>query len=378
MVKLVFRDRVAEDGDRFYFDCYRAAEHPPETPRIRVSFASRSDRDRYVTRHDALHHDELLARQLGVPKASPALGDVISAFLQQLDLRWRRKEADIRTVDYYRQACRRLLGHFGPHIAVNAIDSPAIIAYVDARRLASASEGALIQKDVKALGTVFRDRGFVPQWVLRRGAIRVKHRDPEETAIDPEELVWFVRAMPPDSLERDFTVFKLATMIRNEEMYAADVGDVDLQVRELEYFLRNKQGEMERHVSYLSDPALEIARRRCAGRPRKAPLFELQGRRLAQSSLRKRFIAASARATKARRKENPDAQEIRITAVGKLRELGSTTAQDKLGGAHQVAGHLKHRSESTTRKHYYRPRHSQVIANSKDVTGALAELLARL
>src|ERR1041384_5749997 len=79
-----FRDRLAQDRRGYLFDCYRAAEPPPDPPRFRPApFSSKYERDRYVTRHDAIFHDQELARVLGIDDEIPSLGAIVVTFFRR-------------------------------------------------------------------------------------------------------------------------------------------------------------------------------------------------------------------------------------------------------------------------------------------------------
>lgn len=376
---LKFKHRVAEDADGFYFDCYRSAEHPANHQRFRVAFDSKADRDLYITRHDALYHDPLLAQQIaGDTGDEPILGEIIASFLRRLERRWKEGDADVKTLVFYRKIAKRLLKHLGADLPASRATSQKIMAYDEARRReeSSTTRGAMIKKEVSALGTMYRDFGIAPPWVLGRGAIRAKKN--QRVPIGVEKIIRFILAMEPESLERDFTTVKVATGLRNEELYAANVGHVDLAARELEYRLRNKQGEIEQHVTYLSDIALEIVARRVGRRSKHAPLFELDGRRLTYTTLRKRFEAASKRASAAWREEDPHAPAIAITAVGQLRHEAATEVLERLDDVRVVQQQYGHRTQKTTETHYILPSRKQKIAASKRFSESMEGALKRL
>jgi integrase len=373
---LKFRDRLADRDGVFFFLCQRSDEHPPGRPRTRESFTNRTDRERYVLRHDALYHDELLEHEIrGDAREVPLLGEVILAYLERMDAAVRAGDNDPKTQDFYRKASARLLRHLGADTQVDRIDTEAIMRYDRARRTekGSTTKGALIKKDVSALGTMMRAYGIAPAWVLGRGAIRAKRRPKAPIGVDT--IVWFIQAMKVGSIERDVTTFKIVTGIRNEELYALNVGDVSLTRREVEFRLRNKQGDFEQHVIYLNDDALEIVTRRVRDRSQHSPLFTLNGRRLTYSSLRKRFLAASKRATVARRKEDPYAPEICITAIGQFRHEAATEVLARLGDVRVVQGQLGHTSQLTTERRYILTARDKKVANSKRFAEALDGLL---
>jgi integrase len=376
--RLHFVERHASKAGKHFFQCCRSKEHPEGRAKIRMKFKSKADYERYVLRHDAKFHDRDLARHLRLG-VSPTLGELVTTFLERLEARWRAGEADAKTILYYQTICRHLLTHFGEELESESIDSAAIMRYVDARRSEDPAEGkqrtagARIRKEVSALGTIFRDSGIPVRWALRRDAIRAAKRVRPEIGV--ETIRRFIAAMKPASVEWKFCVVKFSTAMRSEELYAANVGDVDMGERVIVYRLRNKRGEHVEHAAALNDLAAAAIRPLIAGRPPDAPLFTLRGRRLAHSSLRKRFIKASIVATEALRKKDPAAPAISITSVGSFRREAGSAVMEELQSTYPVTEHFGHRTEGTTRKHYKVTRRTEVLGHSRDFARITGDIL---
>jgi hypothetical protein len=375
--KLHFIERHAMRAGKHYFQCTRK-NHPVGRKKIRKRFSNRADYARYVVRHDARFHDRDLARQLGIA-ISPTIGELVTAFLDRLEARWRAGEVDPKTIDYYRTICRHILRHLGDHTESDRIDSAAIMRYVDARRLEDPASGkqktagARIRKEVSALGTIFRDSGIPVTWSLRRDAIRSPKKTRKEIGVDLIRL--FIAAMKPASCEWKFCVVKFSTALRNEELYAANVGDVDLAEKVLVYQLRNKQGEHVEHAAVLNDLAAAAIASLVTGRLPDAPLFTVGGRRLTYTTLRKRFLRASERATETLRKTHPAAEAISITAVGSFRREAGSAVMEELQSTYPVTEHFGHRTEQTTRKHYKITRRPEVLDHSREFARVTGDIL---
>lgn len=362
---LRFTDRRAEDDSGAYFDCARSG-HPPGQSRVRKAFVRSVDRETYITRHDALYHDELLAAQLGISR-SPYLGDTVADFMQHIRDLERDGKRDSKTVKYYAGICDKLIEHFGYDTPLDSIGRKAGLDYAKRRKKSgSTSQGARFVKELKVVRRLQKFAGISVVWDVPTDDISPVHRQRE--AIDLGDIRDFLRAMHAGSVERAFAFTKFVTMLRNEELYAANVGDVNLDSQRLDYFLRNKQtGEKERHVTHLPPELVEILRP-LTGRKPSAPLFHLNGRRLDESSLRKRFLRASERATAARRKIDADAPAVEIMSIGQFRHEAATIAMDELDSTKAVSDHLDHKDERTTRRHYRIRKDKAVLEQSKRVT----------
>jgi len=377
--KLRYVDRHATKGKKHYFQCTRSKEHPPEHPKVRASFPTKKDFDSYVTRHDATFHDQGLARHLGI-RRSPRLIALVTTFLERMDARWRAGEADPKTLTFYKDVSRKLLKHLGEETETDAIDSAMIMRYVDARRAEPAQKGNIqtsgsrIRKEVSALGTIFRDSGEPIRWALRRDAIKAAKKPRPDIGV--ETIRMFIAAMNPKSIEWKFCVVKFSTAMRNEELFAANVGDVDLSERALVYRLRNKRGERKEHAAYLNDVAAGALASLVKRRRADAPLFTLEGRRLQKTSLRVRLRHASERATAELRKKNPKASAIEIEAVGMFRREAGSAVMEELQSTYAVTEHFAHTTEGTTRKHYKVTRRAEVLGHSRKFGEITGEILS--
>ena len=98
---------------------------------------------------------------------------------------------------------------------------------------------------------------------------------------------------------------------------------------------------------------MPILARRIIGRGPNEPLFVLRGRRLSQSSLRKRFVAASEKAG------------VKIHAIGNFRAEAATAAINALDQIQSVVEQLGHKSEATTRRFYKRAKKAAAIKASQ-------------
>lgn len=367
---LTWKDRRADTGGEYFFDCVRSG-HKPGQKRVRRSFADRRSRETYITRHDAHYHDEFLAASMGIER-SPSLGDTVADFMQHIRELERDGKRDHKTVIYYRDICEKLIAHFGHDTPLATIGRRAGLQYTKDRRDAgSTSQGARFVKELKVVRRLQKFAGLTVVWELPTEDISpVKNR---RESIPIEDIRDFLAAMPQGSAERAFTLTKFLTMLRNEELYAANVGDVDLEGKVLEYCLRNKQtGEKSRHVTHLPDSLVAELRPWVEKRKADAPLFHLEGRRLGPWSLRKRFIAAGKKATEARIKIDPKAKAIDITAIGQFRHEAATIAMDALDSTKAVSDHLDHKDEKTTRGKYRLRKRDEVLRQSKRVTETVA------
>lgn len=373
---LHFRNRRAELEGEAFFDCVRSG-HAPGQRRVRRSFNSHRDRETYVTRHDAKYHDELLAAKLGITRA-PSLGETIGDFLQHFGKLVNEKKRDPKTFLYYKGICDKLIEHFGSDCPIDTIGRKAMLHFAEAEKKAgSTSGGDRFVKAAKVLKRLQRFAELTVIWETPIGDLSPVHRERESIPI--EDIRDFLGAMSSASLEYAFAATKFITMLRNEELYAAKCADVRLKddgTGELDYYLRNKQtGQKLRHVTYLPASLVRVLSPMIAKRKGSDALFMIGKRPLGPWSLRKRFLAASARATESRRKRDPNAKAVTITAVGQFRHEASTIAQDHLESTFPVSEHLHHADERTTRKHYKLRKRDQALKQSKKVTEVTASKL---
>lgn len=369
----------------FFFDCTRS-HHPPGQRRIKRTFSNRRDRETYITRHDAKYHDAMLAARLGI-EYGPTLGEAVGDFLAHMQKLFRDGKRDKKTMKYYRGICAKLVAHFGSRAPLDSIGRRAMLTFAAAeKKNGSQSNGDRFVKAAKVVKRIQKFAEVMVSWEIPTADISPSHRTRESIPI--EDIRDFLRAMPEDSVERVFAMTKFVTMMRNEELYAADVGDVtenDDGSGELAYTLRNKQtGEKIAHVTHL--PAvLMAALRPWLDRDPSEPLFYLdpvdawgrayrnqKRRRIGEHSLRKRFVSASARASVRREQSSSSPGKVDITSIGQFRHEGATIAMEELESAYAVTEHLHHADERTTRKHYKLGKKAAALAQSRKVTEAVA------
>lgn len=378
--KLRFRDRRAEHASVAFFDCTRKG-HPPGEPRTRKAFKTRHARETFITRHDALFHDRLLASRLGVD-IGPALGIACSAFMEHIRDLAARGKRDHKTVRYYAGICEKLTEHFGEDTPLSSIGRKAGIEYAKRRRKAgSVSQGERFIKELKVVRRLQKFMDVNVAWEIPRDDIAPVHEEKEPIGLD--DVRDFLRAMKPDSVEYAFATAKLITMLRNEELYAANVGDLRQgeSGAELIYRLRNKQtGAKIMRVTFIPERLAALLSSWAAGRKADAPLFHIEGRRLGPSSLRKRFLRASERATKERaaafEAQRPDSGHssgatVSITSIGQFRHEGSTIAHDELASIAPISEQLGHTTEATFQRHYKLRQRKKAMAQSRAVTEAV-------
>lgn len=363
--KLRFRERRAEQSGRHFFDCTRRG-HAPGEPRTRKAFASHRARETYITRHDALYHDRLLANRLGVD-FGPTLDVAVKAFLAHIERLHAEGKRDHKTVTYYSGICAKLLEHFGDDTLLATIGRRAGLAYAKLRKDGgSSSKGERFVKELKVVRRLQKFMDVPVAWEIPRDDIAPVHEEREPIGLD--DIRDFLRAMKPESVEYAFATTKLITMLRNEELYAADVGDVHGDT--LTYRLRNKQtgGKITR-VTFLPERLAVLLAGWVKGRAASAPLFHIEGRRLSPASLRKRFLRASERATKA------TGRAVAISSVGQFRHEGSTLAHDELATIAPISEQLGHTTEATFQRHYKLRQRKKQLAQSQTVTETVEKKL---
>jgi hypothetical protein len=350
------RSGKTEKRTAYFFICQK--EHANGKRFIRRA-RHRADIQAVQTTHDARDHAPAAYRDALFPyraKAVPPVGILFDDFLAELQARVMRGEADEKTVKHYRQAQRRLFHNDSPiryGTRSDEVDEGLIQRYVTWRqalvvtvnRVSRATKGARLVKDLKALATVLRSRGLPVQWRQRRRDIRPVRRT--KRLYSPEEIAAFVGAMGAGSVERAFTVAKARTCLRNEELYNLTVSNVLPDEQAFCYRLRNKQGEWITHRQPVTQDVIDELRPHLIGKRPGDFVFLLNGRKLGESSLRKRFIAASARMN-----ERRDADGLKpfvpITGLKDFRTTGISTAAALSGNIRAVADLIGHRSVTTT------------------------------
>jgi integrase len=346
-----------EKRTSYFFVCQK--DHSNGKRYIRRS-KHRADIENVQTVHDAREHAPAGYRDALAPyraKSVPPVGILFDEFLAELEARVMRGEGDEKTVKHYRQAERRLFHNDSPiryGTRSDEIDEGLIQRYVTWRQALvvtgrggekRSTQGARLVKELKALATVLRSRGLPVQWRQRRRDVRPVRRT--KRLYSPEEIAAFVAAMEPGSIERAFTIAKARTCLRNEELYNLTVSNVLRDEQAFCYRLRNKQGEWITHRQPVTQDVIDELRAHLAGKRPGDFVFLLNGRKLGESSLRKRFLAASARMNQ-RREADGLKPFVPITGLKDFRTTGISTAAALSGNIRAVADLIGHRSVTTT------------------------------
>lgn len=356
--KLNFADRIGvESPDRIWIQCVRTPH-----ARIRKLFGSEEEARRWLAEHDRKHHTRAI-------EPTPVrheeftlkmLADVYIAHGREL---MHLGDRDPKTIKFYEQCTRFLLAFFGPDYPVQRIDRHRISQYIVWRKKEFGTEGACVQKEISLLQTMYTWRfGIGLPWTLKAFKSEIRPKKREKRLYTKEEIQEFISAMEEGSLERAFTVMKYHTGLRNEELYNLRVQDVDLlsDPPVVTYQLRNKGAAKRREFMVLT-PSVVRAITPMLRRKRPGDLvFTMHGRQLQGTSLRKRFMAASARVNEARAKAL--GRELReeerfplVQSVADFRAEMMTELADTLG-IETVSRGIAHNSVATTERHYWRKR----------------------
>lgn len=342
---LTFRDRVAARPDgKLVFRC-TGTGHKPITRTVegtRKLKALIADHDREYHENDATAAD--------APRHEP-LGPLLKRYLDDRELQWRDNVIREDTLDYYRDRAEALLSVWPRSKNTAALTQEDVNSYVAVRREGRRGKSrrdarAAIRRDLEFLRTVVIWAGIAPKWkVPSRKAVGAPVRPKPKRQPSAEELSAFLNALPLGSVVRGFVIAKLFTGLRDEELYAANVGDV---VRNadgsgaLPYRERAKQSE-EMRTAVLLPIVMEAIAPLMAGQTPETPLFRLRGRRLAKQRLRYPLVKASETA----------GIDPPITSTSFLRARYATLAFDILGARiGLVSQSLEHRNTATTERHY--------------------------
>jgi integrase len=351
------RNGRTEKRTAYFFICQK--EHANGKRFIRRA-RHRADIQAAQTTHDACEHAPAAYRDALSPyraKSVPPVGIIFDEFIAELEARVMRGEADEKTVKHYCQAQRRLFHNDSPiryGTRPDELDEGLIQRYVTWRQALvitgrggekRSTQGARLVKELKALATVLRSRGLPVQWRQRRRDVRPVRRT--KRLYSPEEIAAFVAAMEPGSVERAFTITKARAYMRNEELYNLTVSNVLPDEQAFCYRLRNKQGEWITHRQPVTQDVIDELRPHLAGKRPGEFVFLLNGRKLGESSLRKRFLAASARMNERREAEGLK-RFAPITGLKDFRTTGISTAAALSGNIRAVADLIGHRSVTTT------------------------------
>lgn len=352
---LAFRDRIATDGTRWYFRCQSGGHQARASRRTRALIED--------ARHD---HDEEFHRPTGVDEPSPPLGEILTRYARELERRGSKREISPKTVRYYRDmiaALSRTLA-LDPARQASSFTLLDIQAALEEWRETSSSEGALLRKRVGTLRTILLWAGVAPAWPVPE--IAQKRRAP--CIYTEEQLDRFEAELPLGSVERAVFIAKRETVMRDVELAELRVGDVDRGRRLIRYTLHAKRARYP-HAFPLSPRLARELAPLIEGRAPDEPLFTIEGgphsngpRALQETSLRRRYAAASRRYT---RRLSQQVREGKLSK-GRLRELLEgfpieTISQIRHHGLTRLAQEVDpftaqlavgHRSITTTERYY--------------------------
>jgi integrase len=331
-----FSDRIAQVGGQFWFVCQRKRSRSGHG-RIVREFAHKADAVAFRSQHDALEHTSLgirLQSHLLPTIRTMYLGIAAEKFIAEMEELVADGKRHPKTLAHYREVVRYLLAGFGFGFAVHDINKEKIRGYIRWRFKHGRTGGDRIIKELKALQTIMRFSEVGVTWRIPHDDIRPEKK--ERPRRDPETLLRFLAAMPVDSVERAFVATKLRTGMRNAELYDLRCRNVDLKAGVVRFILHNKRRPMA-HTQPIRPDLAGVLRPFVDGKRAGDLVFTISGRQLQESSLRKRFIAASRAA----------GIDPPILSVGDLRHWGITAASDRLG-VKDVSRAIGHRSVSTT------------------------------
>jgi site-specific recombinase XerC len=320
-----YKDRVSTKAvaGSWWFRCQCARA-------VSRRFATRSDAVVFRSEHDALHHDGGLLRKLGVKKLRvvPTISEVVDRYLDYVRSLEADGVRDHKTVLFYEGIGHHLKEALGDV----ACDEFEPYDYVRSRK---GKGRARTVKHLKALQTMLRHARQPVNWLVPVDDIRPKKKQRMKRTAD--ELARFVAAMAPQSDERDWVVAKLRLGLRNEEMRDLRVSAYDAKERLLSFELKAKRKRLA-HVVALPDEEeiVEIFERRTRGKRPSDLVFTVDGRRVLESSFRKRFLRASERA------------KLKTPITGEFRHHFITAGLEGTGSPYEMMKAIGHRYVTTT------------------------------
>lgn len=346
--KLSFVNRRAQREGKYFYQCERVGHR-----RMRRSFDHRSDREDGLQDHDRKYHSGT------PPSEAVSLGTATDQFLADLRVLVARNERSEKTYRYYAGIAANLVAILGHSTPIPEIRQQQIAEFIREFRSRSESRGSRIRKHLSSLRTITTAAGHVPQWTYPKN-LKVAHQEIKPP--DTDTLIRFWLALPQGSVEKAYVTLKWIVTMRNVEISAANVGDVDLLHGTLRYEMHLRVEKRWRSV-YLPPFLLDMLRPWVHNRRPDEPLLHLRGKRLGESTLRKRFIAASERAN----------IQPPITAVAQLRHGAFRKVRDELGPyvAQQLAGHASIRTTEG-----YMGRLTEPSPDSVAASFSLADLLS--
>jgi integrase len=327
--KTKMRDRIGKLPDgRWIFRCQKGHEFT----RVKIS---RGDAEMERASHDVEMHGAG-GTLLGVVTAAAKLGTAGSDFLAFFSSLVAAGKKDYKTLKDYDDNLRRLVGFFGKDRSLVSIRRKAIESYISSRLSGSITYnkrevrtgGSRVKKELVFLLRLMDRERIAPDWCVKDFEETLKPEPKAKHVPAADELRRWLDALDP--LSRDFVMVKALTAMRNEELYALRVADVDWRRGTIQYVARAKRAKkvVEVPITGHLEPML---RRLCAEKTPHAFVFVLKGRQLQQSSLRKRFLHASAQAK----------LEVPISCASKVRHRILTFIRNEQGSdaARALANH---------------------------------------
>lgn len=338
---LTFKDRVAQRPDgKLVFRCTGAGHRP-----ITKTVASQRELKAVIADHDREHHEEREARA-ATPKVK-LLGESLDRYRFEHDQDLANGIITEKTHQFYMDRQKGLLSVWPRSLNLAALTQERIDEFVAVRGSRKLGKSrmvprAAIRKDLEYLRSLCVWRAVAMEWAVpSRRKVKAPNRPKAKVQPPLEQVLAWIAAMPAGSAAHAFSVTKFLTGLRDVELYAANVEDVDWDEGRLRYRERAKQsGEMRTAILL---PTVITALRAHVGDRTSGPLFLLRGRRLADTRLRYPL-----------RKASIDAgitPPIERTAFlrGRFGTLALDALQGKIGLVSQA---MEHAHISTTERFY--------------------------
>jgi site-specific recombinase XerC len=353
---LTFEDRIAEHSSGYFFLCQRKG-HAKVTKR----FDHESDANEFRSAHDTAFHNATF-RHIGF---QPQADVNIAAALED----WKRHVGELEvdgirsseTTQFYAYICEHLKNACREVGARTSRDlTPQRISQlVRWFRKHTESEGAATIKALSALKTVVKWKGGTAEWKIPRDEIRAPKK--EKRDLDAATIRRLISGMKPGSLEEAVTWLKARTGVRDVEIRDArpeefdlnvevKIGETTMRVGIFAPMLHSKR-KQKRHVYVLTSDTVDRVRPFVEKAKKGQPVFTIEGRKMQEGSLRRRFVRASENAKD--EGGNPAPIDPPIESIAPIRAEVVTQIVDA-GSAKDAQKFIGHDSESTTLRWYYK------------------------
>jgi len=347
-----FRDRIGKMGDgRSLFRCRRGPHGE-----VTRTFESRIEAERFRSAHDVEQHGDT------PPIANAArstIGSTSEALIQHMEVLVIKDKKDSKTVKDYRDITKRLVSFFGAGRTLETIGLEAARDYVR-RRLTGVivyngrqvqTSGARVLKELKFLERLARESGVTLRWSTKKHFKDDLAESAEATArkrkaVTPKQANAFIANLKGD--DRAFVITKALTLMRNQELYNLRVRDIDLKAGLIRYIACAKRKKVATVALLPPEVRAEILPL-MTGRTPDAWLFTCEGRKVQQSSFRKRFVKASKAAGLGEAMELDDDKEL--GGVGWIRHAVMTALRPRVG-IDAVSKYANHASVAVTEAIY--------------------------